>query len=105
MKMTTIMIVTQVMKVVIKRVTVVMTIPNLTKNMGQILSMKLMRMKQVFNLIKRRMKKRLKMMKRKRMTRLNKPVNTDEGFIQKEGTDAKMINVEQGNENLEITLS
>ncbi|GKD25832.1 hypothetical protein Tco_1232046, partial [Tanacetum coccineum] len=25
--------------------------------------------------------------------RLNKPVNADEGFIQKEGTDAKMINV------------
>ncbi|GKB27778.1 hypothetical protein Tco_0867179 [Tanacetum coccineum] len=35
--------------------------------------------------------------------RLNEPVNTDEGFIQKEGTDAKMINVQQGNENLEIT--
>ncbi|GKA59066.1 hypothetical protein Tco_0758379 [Tanacetum coccineum] len=32
-------------------------------------------------------------------------VNTDEGFIQKEGTDAKMINVQQGNENLEITLN
>nr|GEV17650.1 retrovirus-related Pol polyprotein from transposon TNT 1-94 [Tanacetum cinerariifolium] len=26
--------------------------------------------------------------------RLNEPVNTDEGFIQKEGTDAKMINTE-----------
>ncbi|GJZ51895.1 hypothetical protein Tco_0606410 [Tanacetum coccineum] len=37
--------------------------------------------------------------------RLNEPVNTDEGFIQKEGTDAKMINVQQGNENLEITLN
>ncbi|GJR91275.1 hypothetical protein Tco_0215286 [Tanacetum coccineum] len=32
-------------------------------------------------------------------------VNTDEGFIQKEGTDAEMINVQQGNENLEITLN
>ncbi|GJR80604.1 hypothetical protein Tco_0151389 [Tanacetum coccineum] len=37
--------------------------------------------------------------------RLNKPVNADEGFIQKEGTDAEMINVQQGNENLEITLN
>ncbi|GJR58665.1 retrovirus-related pol polyprotein from transposon TNT 1-94 [Tanacetum coccineum] len=35
--------------------------------------------------------------------RLNEPVNTDEGFIQKEGTDAEMINVQQGNENPEIT--
>nr|GEZ65194.1 hypothetical protein [Tanacetum cinerariifolium] len=34
---------------------------------------------------------------------LNEPINTDEGFIQKEGTDAEMINVQQGNENLEIT--
>ncbi|GKA31503.1 putative reverse transcriptase domain-containing protein, partial [Tanacetum coccineum] len=37
--------------------------------------------------------------------RLNEPVNIDEGFIQKEGTDAEMINVQQGNENLEITLN
>ncbi|GJS76351.1 hypothetical protein Tco_0726232 [Tanacetum coccineum] len=37
--------------------------------------------------------------------RLNEPVNTDEGFIQKEGTDAEMINVQQGNENLETTLN
>ncbi|GJW82341.1 hypothetical protein Tco_0146316 [Tanacetum coccineum] len=37
--------------------------------------------------------------------RLNKPVNVDEGLIQKEGTDAKMINVQQGNENLETTLN
>ncbi|GJY31107.1 hypothetical protein Tco_0414602 [Tanacetum coccineum] len=37
--------------------------------------------------------------------RLNKPVNADEGFIQNEGTDAEMINVQQGNENLEITLN
>nr|GEW17962.1 hypothetical protein [Tanacetum cinerariifolium] len=37
--------------------------------------------------------------------RLNEPINTDEGFIQKEGTDAKMINVKKGNENLEITLN
>ncbi|GJZ92185.1 hypothetical protein Tco_0664250 [Tanacetum coccineum] len=35
--------------------------------------------------------------------RLNKPVNTDEGLSQKEGTDTEMINVQQGNENLEIT--
>ncbi|GKC17051.1 hypothetical protein Tco_1013833 [Tanacetum coccineum] len=35
----------------------------------------------------------------------NAGVNTDEGFIQKEGTDAEMINVQQGNENLEITLN
>ncbi|GJS60825.1 retrotransposon protein, putative, unclassified [Tanacetum coccineum] len=37
--------------------------------------------------------------------RLNEPVNTDEGLIQKEGTDAEMINVQQGNENLEIILN
>ncbi|GKE24866.1 hypothetical protein Tco_1436378 [Tanacetum coccineum] len=37
--------------------------------------------------------------------RLNEPVNTDEGFIQKEDTNAEMINVQQGNENLEITLN
>ncbi|GKD79885.1 hypothetical protein Tco_1342506 [Tanacetum coccineum] len=37
--------------------------------------------------------------------RLNEPVNTDEGFIQKEGTDAEMINVQQGNENPKITLN
>ncbi|GJS14101.1 hypothetical protein Tco_0408573 [Tanacetum coccineum] len=34
---------------------------------------------------------------------LNKPVDTDKGFIQKEGTNAEMINVQQGNENLEIS--
>ncbi|GJX46793.1 hypothetical protein Tco_0271983 [Tanacetum coccineum] len=37
--------------------------------------------------------------------RLNEPVNADEGFIQKEGTDGDMINVLQGNENLEIILN
>nr|GEX82031.1 hypothetical protein [Tanacetum cinerariifolium] len=37
--------------------------------------------------------------------RLNEPVDTDEGFIQKEGTDAEMINVDQGNENLEISIN
>nr|GEU68123.1 retrovirus-related Pol polyprotein from transposon TNT 1-94 [Tanacetum cinerariifolium] len=37
--------------------------------------------------------------------RLNDLVNNDEGFIQKEGTDAEMLNVQQGNENLEITLN
>ncbi|GJR62886.1 hypothetical protein Tco_1505048 [Tanacetum coccineum] len=36
--------------------------------------------------------------------RLNEPVHADEGLVQKEGTDAEMINVQQGNENLEITL-
>ncbi|GJV27128.1 hypothetical protein Tco_1383576 [Tanacetum coccineum] len=35
--------------------------------------------------------------------RMNEPVTTDEGFIQKEGTDAEMINVQQRNENLEIS--
>ncbi|GKA42568.1 hypothetical protein Tco_0735228 [Tanacetum coccineum] len=30
--------------------------------------------------------------------RLNEPVNTDKGFIQKEGTNAEMINIQQGNE-------
>ncbi|GJW09250.1 hypothetical protein Tco_1575077 [Tanacetum coccineum] len=37
--------------------------------------------------------------------RLNEPVNTGEGLIQKEGTNAEMINIQQGNENLEITLN
>ncbi|GJV82534.1 retrovirus-related pol polyprotein from transposon TNT 1-94 [Tanacetum coccineum] len=37
--------------------------------------------------------------------RLNKPVNANEGFIQNEGTDAEMINVQQRNENMEITLN
>ncbi|GJY49842.1 hypothetical protein Tco_0439798, partial [Tanacetum coccineum] len=37
--------------------------------------------------------------------RLIEPVNADEGFIQKEGTNDEMINVQQGNENLEITLN
>nr|GEW38106.1 hypothetical protein [Tanacetum cinerariifolium] len=37
--------------------------------------------------------------------RMNKPVTTDEGFIQKEGTDAQMINVQRGNENPKITLN
>ncbi|GKC31558.1 hypothetical protein Tco_1038852, partial [Tanacetum coccineum] len=37
--------------------------------------------------------------------RVNEPVTTDEGFIQKEGTDAKMTNVQQGNENPKITLN
>ncbi|GJR96231.1 hypothetical protein Tco_0268405 [Tanacetum coccineum] len=37
--------------------------------------------------------------------RLNKPVTTDEGFNQKEGDDAKMTNIQQGNENPEIMLN
>nr|GEU31825.1 hypothetical protein [Tanacetum cinerariifolium] len=37
--------------------------------------------------------------------KMNEPVTTDEGLIHKEGTDAKMINVQQGNENSEITLN
>ncbi|GJU14319.1 hypothetical protein Tco_1142285 [Tanacetum coccineum] len=37
--------------------------------------------------------------------RLNEPVTNDEGFIQKEGTDAEMINVQQENENSEIALN
>ncbi|GJR13318.1 hypothetical protein Tco_0795970 [Tanacetum coccineum] len=36
--------------------------------------------------------------------RLNEPINIKR-FIQKEGTDAEMINVKQGNENIEITLN
>nr|GEU83524.1 hypothetical protein [Tanacetum cinerariifolium] len=46
------------------------------------------------------------MMKTKPMLnqRMNELVNTDKGFIQKEGTDGDMINVQQENENLEITL-
>ncbi|GJS72300.1 hypothetical protein Tco_0705141 [Tanacetum coccineum] len=34
--------------------------------------------------------------------RLNEPVVTNKGFIQEEGTDVAMTNVQQGNENLEI---
>ncbi|GJV96911.1 hypothetical protein Tco_1548488 [Tanacetum coccineum] len=82
---------------------------------------------------KKKIKNKLKMMKRKRMTnllkphptllmmkkkpmfkiklkfdddknvRLNEPVDTDKGFIQKEGTDAEMINVQQGIENPKIS--
>ncbi|GJU50127.1 hypothetical protein Tco_1219682 [Tanacetum coccineum] len=37
--------------------------------------------------------------------RMNEPVTTNEGFIQKEGTDAEMTNVQPGNENLEIALN
>ncbi|GKD41591.1 hypothetical protein Tco_1261798, partial [Tanacetum coccineum] len=36
--------------------------------------------------------------------RLNKPVQADDETIQKEGTDVEMTNIQQGNENLEITL-
>ncbi|GKA69791.1 hypothetical protein Tco_0775855 [Tanacetum coccineum] len=36
--------------------------------------------------------------------RLNDSVHADEEFVQKEGTNAKMINIQQENENLEITL-
>nr|GEX30349.1 hypothetical protein [Tanacetum cinerariifolium] len=34
--------------------------------------------------------------------RLNKPVDTDKGFVQEEGTDAAMTNVQQGNANTMI---
>ncbi|GJW02440.1 hypothetical protein Tco_1561296 [Tanacetum coccineum] len=34
--------------------------------------------------------------------RLNEPVDTDKGFVQEEGTDAAMTNIQQGNENPEI---
>nr|GEU93388.1 hypothetical protein [Tanacetum cinerariifolium] len=37
--------------------------------------------------------------------RMNEPVTTNEGLIQKEGIDAEMINVQQGNENLDMTLN
>ncbi|GJR54669.1 hypothetical protein Tco_1405190 [Tanacetum coccineum] len=37
--------------------------------------------------------------------RLNEPVDADEGFIHKQGTDAKMTNVQQGNDNPEIALN
>ncbi|GJX65946.1 hypothetical protein Tco_0300289 [Tanacetum coccineum] len=35
--------------------------------------------------------------------RLNELVDTDKGFVQEEGTDAAMTNVQQGNENSEIS--
>nr|GEY69235.1 hypothetical protein [Tanacetum cinerariifolium] len=34
--------------------------------------------------------------------RLNEPVDTDQGFVQEEGIDAAMTNIQQGNENPEI---
>ncbi|GKB92675.1 hypothetical protein Tco_0964947 [Tanacetum coccineum] len=34
--------------------------------------------------------------------RLNEPVDSDKGFVQEEGTDAAMTNIQQGNENPEI---
>ncbi|GKE51401.1 hypothetical protein Tco_1486557 [Tanacetum coccineum] len=34
--------------------------------------------------------------------RLNEPVDSDKGFVQEEGTDAGMTNIQQGNENSEI---
>ncbi|GKB20249.1 hypothetical protein Tco_0854172 [Tanacetum coccineum] len=37
--------------------------------------------------------------------RMNEPVTTDEGFIQKEGTDAEMTNVQQRNDNREMTVN
>ncbi|GJS68545.1 hypothetical protein Tco_0683110 [Tanacetum coccineum] len=37
--------------------------------------------------------------------RMNEPVTTDEGFILKEGSDVEITNVQQGNENPEITLN
>ncbi|GJW70649.1 hypothetical protein Tco_0127566 [Tanacetum coccineum] len=33
--------------------------------------------------------------------RMNEPVDTDKGFIQEEGTDAELTNIQQRNENLE----
>ncbi|GJR42533.1 hypothetical protein Tco_1310636 [Tanacetum coccineum] len=35
--------------------------------------------------------------------RLNEPVDTNKGFIQEEGTNAKITNIHQGNENPEIS--
>ncbi|GJV58105.1 hypothetical protein Tco_1459110, partial [Tanacetum coccineum] len=35
--------------------------------------------------------------------RMNEPVDADKGFVQEEGTDAAMTNVQQGNENPEIS--
>ncbi|GJW55319.1 hypothetical protein Tco_0099404 [Tanacetum coccineum] len=34
--------------------------------------------------------------------RLNEPVDSDKGFVQEDGTDAAMTNIQQGNENPEI---
>ncbi|GKB41044.1 hypothetical protein Tco_0885986 [Tanacetum coccineum] len=94
----------QLVKAVIKRVTVVMTIPNLTKKKDE-------------TNVESKVEDKAEGDEDKGMdyttnqfdddvdVRLNKPVNTDEGFIQKEGTDAEMINVQQGNENMKITLN
>ncbi|GJW99386.1 hypothetical protein Tco_0183300, partial [Tanacetum coccineum] len=35
--------------------------------------------------------------------RMNEPVDADKGFVQEEGIDAAITNVQQGNENLEIS--
>ncbi|GJX19208.1 hypothetical protein Tco_0221885 [Tanacetum coccineum] len=35
--------------------------------------------------------------------RMNEPIDADKGFVQEEGTDAAMTNVQQGNENPEIS--
>ncbi|GKE15985.1 hypothetical protein Tco_1423562 [Tanacetum coccineum] len=108
MKMTAIMIMTQVVKAVIKRATVddefVKTLSNYTDDEDE-------------TNVESKVEDNAEGNEDKGMdyttnqfdddvdVRLNEPVNTDEGFIQKEGTDAEMINVQQGNENLEITLN
>nr|GEZ38959.1 hypothetical protein [Tanacetum cinerariifolium] len=91
-----------------------MKIPNLTMKKGQIPSMNLMKMNRVPNLIIKSMKKRFKIMKKKNRTsdkdeemdyttsqlyadvdiRLNEPVHTDEGLVQKEDiltTEAEIV--------------
>ncbi|GKG17924.1 hypothetical protein Tco_0372222, partial [Tanacetum coccineum] len=35
--------------------------------------------------------------------RLNELVDTDKGFVQEEGTNTELTNIQQGNENTEIT--
>ncbi|GJV72189.1 hypothetical protein Tco_1492184 [Tanacetum coccineum] len=129
------MIVTQVVKAVIKRVIVVMIIPNLTKKKGRIPSMKLIKMKRVFESDQEENEKEVEDDEEEKDdefvktpsnstddedetnvedksegdedkgmdyttnqfdddvdVRLNEPVNTDEGFITKEGIDAEMTN-------------
>nr|GEW38868.1 hypothetical protein [Tanacetum cinerariifolium] len=108
MKMTSIMINTPKVMEVIKKKPVMMTKHNQIMKMSQTLSMKLMNLGR--SLIKKKMKKRLKMMKNKRRRRLLKlhpmilMMKMKQRLLikQKEGTNAAMTNVQQGNETLKI---
>nr|GFB33772.1 hypothetical protein [Tanacetum cinerariifolium] len=81
----------QVMKIVIKRRTLMMTKPNQTMNSSQIQSMKLMRVNQVQSLIMMKMKKMTMMVIKQRLL-----------IKLKEDTNAAMTNIQQGSKNPKI---